>query len=145
MKTFRHAGIVVTNMNRSLRFYRDLLGLKVVRDLDESGDYIDNMNGLKGIRVRTVKLSADKGESLIELLCFKSHPKKLRGIEPFSIGPTHVAFEVYDLEKEYKRLKKSRVKFNAPPQFSPDGYAKVTFCKDPDGTLIEFVELLKEK
>ena len=39
-------------------------------------------------------------------------------------------------------LSEKNIKFNAPPQKSPDGLVKVTFCKDPDGTPIELVEML---
>jgi catechol 2,3-dioxygenase-like lactoylglutathione lyase family enzyme len=144
MKTLRHAGIVVKNMNRSLRFYKGLLGLKVVSDNLEFGDYLDNMLNLPKIKVRTVKLSCDNGKSLIELLNFSSPPVKTRKTFPTSLGPTHVAFEVDDLNVLYKRLKRARVRFNSTPQDSPDKRAKVTFCMDPDGSLIELVEIIKQ-
>ncbi|MBI3088771.1 MAG: VOC family protein, partial [Candidatus Colwellbacteria bacterium] len=60
------------------------------------------------------------------------------------IGCTHVAFTVANLDKEYKRLTEAGIVFNSPPQLPPDGYAKVAFCKDPDGTLIELVEVLEK-
>ena len=143
MRAIRHLGIVVSDTERSLRFYRDLLGLKVVRVMDESGEYIDNMLSLENVRVTTVKMSADSGSTLVELLEFKSHPRQPRGDhEVCSVGPSHVAFTVDDLDTVYRRLSQAGVRFNAPPQLSPDGYAKVTFCQDPDGTLVEFVEVL---
>lgn len=144
MKAFRHAGIVVSNMEKALRFYRDLLGLRVVKDLNESGEYIDNLLNLKSAVVHTIKLSCDGGDSLVELLNFTNPSVKARDVYPFSIGPTHVAFEVEDLDMIYRKLNKARVSFNSIPQNSPDGFAKVAFCKDPDGTLIELVELRKK-
>lgn len=144
MKTLRHVGIVVSNLKKSLHFYKDLLGLSVTSDFNESGDCIDNILGLKNVKVHTVKMSSDNGNSLIELLFFETHHAKNRNVKPFSLGPTHIAFEVGDLDKEYKRLKKSGVIFNAPPQYSSDGRVKVTFCKDPDRSLIEMVEILKK-
>jgi len=143
MKAVRHFGVVVSDMGRSLRFYRDLLGLKVVRMMDESGEYIDDMLSLQNVRVSTVKLSADSGSTLVELLEFKSHPRQPRGDrEVCSVGPSHVAFTVDNLVAVHQRLSQAGVRFNAPPQLSPDGYAKVTFCQDPDGTLVELVEVL---
>ena len=144
MKKFRHAGIVVRDIDKSLHFYKDLLRLRVRKDLDESGDYLDKILKLKGMKVRTIKLAPERGEGLIELLFFGSRGGGSRKMKADSIGLTHVAFEVEDLDKEYLRLKKNGVRFNAPPQYSPDGYAKVTFCKDPDGVLIELVEILKK-
>jgi len=142
MKVIRHIGIVVSNLDKSLHFYRDLLGLKIVKEMEEAGDYIDNISSLKDVSVTTVKMAAEDGH-LIELLYYKSHPKspnKNRAI--YEIGCSHVAFTVIDLDVEYQRLKKNGIIFHASPQYSPDGYAKVTFCKDPDGTLIELVEVL---
>jgi hypothetical protein len=55
-----------------------------------------------------------------------------------------MAFSVKNLDKSYNILKKKGVKFNAAPQLSPDGFAKVTFCKGPENLLIELVEELKK-
>lgn len=140
----RHIGIVVTDMERSLRFYRDLLGLTIERNLIECGEYIDNMLSMKNVKVNTIKMSAkDKGPTLIELLEFKSHQSNsFANSEIAKIGASHVAFTVDDLDKTYSELITAGIKFNAPPQYSPDGYAKVTFCHDPDGTPIELVQVL---
>lgn len=142
MEAIRHMGIVITNKEKSLHFYRDLLGLKIVKELGESGNYIETVCGIKGVEVNTIKMSANDG-GLIELLLFKSHPGKIDPNRDLcSIGPTHIAFSVKNLDEEYKKLISSGVEFVSPPQISPDGYAKVAFCKDPDGTPIELVEVL---
>ena len=141
IKEVRHVGIVVNNMENSLKFYQDLLGFKIIRDMDEHGIYINNMLSLDNVQGRTVKLSAGTGNTLIELLDFKSHDDNdIRNF--YTIGASHVALTVDNLEDLYKHLTKNNVKFNAPPQKSPDGLVKVTFCNDPDGTPIELVEIL---
>ena len=141
IKEVRHIGIVVTNMENSLKFYRDQLGLKIIKDMDEQGNYLDNMLSLNDVHVRTVKLSANENTTLVELLEFESHnDNKIRNF--YTIGASHVAFTVDDIEKLYVDLSEKNIKFNAIPQKSPDGLVKVTFCKDPDGTPIELVEML---
>ena len=141
IKEVRHVGIVVKNMENSLKFYRDILGFEIIRDMDEHGGYIDNMLSLDDVHVRTVKLSAGMGNTLIELLDFKSHnDNEIRNF--YTIGASHVALTVDNLEDLYKHLSENNVKFNAPPQKSPDGLVKVTFCNDPDGTPIELVEMI---
>ena len=141
IKEVRHIGIVVNNIENSLKFYRDLLGLKVIKDMDEQGVYIDNMLSLDDVQVKTVKLSADTGNTLIELLDFKSHnDNEVRNF--YTIGASHIALTVDNLEDLYKHLSANNIKFNAPPQKSPDGIVKVTFCNDPDGTPIELVEII---
>ena len=140
---FRHTGIVVSNLKASMHFYINLLGFNIVKHMDESGEYIDKMSTLKGVKVTTVKMAVPDG-NLIELLYYHhpyTMPKKNRQF--CDIGISHIALTVDNLDKEYNALKKKGVVFNASPQYSPDGYAKVTFCKDPDGNLVELVEVLK--
>ena len=143
IKDVRHFGIVVTNMKRSLEFYKDFLGLKIERELHESGKFLDNMLKMENVNVHTVKMSVSGGTTLVELLEFESHPKSLSNNNAISnIGASHLAFTVDNLNDIYTKLKSVGVEFNAPPQNSSDGYAKVTFCHDPDGTPIELVEVM---
>ncbi len=142
MKAIRHTGIVVSDFERALHFYVELLGLKVMKRMDESGEYIDNISGSKNVMVTTVKMAAEDG-NLIELLYYHSHMQKSARVrEICETGISHIAFTVENVDAEYERLSKAGVQFSSLPQRSPDGYAKVTFCRDPDGTLIELVELL---
>ena len=138
----RHVGIVVSDAERSLEFWRDALGFEIKKDMLESGEYIDNFSSLSGVEVRTIKMINEIGE-MIELLDYKSHPETPDMSRRISqIGCSHVAFTVDDLDRTYDDLTKLGVIFNSKPQLSPDGFAKVTFCKDPDGCLVELVQEL---
>ena len=66
----------------------------------------------------------------------------MKNNEICNIRASHIAFTADNIDYEYKKLKKQGVKFNCPPQISPDGRAKVTFCYDPDNVPIELVEEL---
>jgi catechol 2,3-dioxygenase-like lactoylglutathione lyase family enzyme len=139
----RHTGLVVADLDRALSFWRDLLGFQVVRRLEEVGPHIDAMMGLKNVRVTTVKLAARDG-SLIELLKFHSHPDQpVWTGTPVSTGFTHMALEVDDLAALCRRLAEAGVAFNAPPQRSPDGGVDVTYCRGPEGVLLELVQVLQ--
>jgi|TARA_B110000014_G_scaffold264249_1_gene264390 methylmalonyl-CoA/ethylmalonyl-CoA epimerase len=138
----RHIGIVVKNIENSLKFYRDILELEIQRTMDESGDYINNMLGLENVKVKTVKLSAPSGPTLVELLEFSNPEGNPLSRNVHDLGASHVAFTVSNIDEIYQKLTESGVKFNAPPQLSPDGYAKVTFCLDPDNTPVELVQVL---
>lgn len=141
MKALRHVGIVVRDLERSLRFYRDLLGLTVVRTMEEHGDVLDRILARQNTRVTTVKLVPPTGGMLVELLAFESHPTKACSEdELLTAGVSHLAFTVENLDMLYERLSGAGVRFHAPPQTSLDGHVKVTFCRDPDGTPIELVE-----
>ena len=141
IKDIRHTGIVVVDLEASLHFYRDLLGFQIVKQMEEAGDYIDNISSLRNVKVTTVKVTSPSGQ-MIELLKYHSHPAEQKMRKICEIGISHIAFTVDDLDFEYERLKDKGIQFNSPPQLSPDGYAKVTFCGAPEGTLIELVEVL---
>jgi catechol 2,3-dioxygenase-like lactoylglutathione lyase family enzyme len=137
----RHIGIVVRDAERSLSFYRDLLGLQVEADQSEHGDFIETILAVPGVRVRTVKLSAREGPTLLELLEFEDPEGPDDGPPSLKrIGPTHAALTVDDLDRLHARLTEHGVRFLSPPQRSVDGRARVAFCADPDGTLLELVE-----
>jgi catechol 2,3-dioxygenase-like lactoylglutathione lyase family enzyme len=141
----RHAGITVQNLDECLSFFVDLLGFEVMKKMDESGSYIDAMHNLNDVKVTTVKIKAPDG-NLIELLKFNSHKVECEESwngKIYSTGLTHLAFTVEDLEKTFEVLSKNGVHFNAPPQHSPDGYAKVTFCRGPENLFLELVEVIK--
>lgn len=141
IKDIRHTGIVVVDLNASLHFYRDLLGFEIVKQMEESGGYIDTVLSLRHVNVTTVKMTSPSGQ-MIELLKYHSHSKNQMAHEICEIGISHIAFTVDNLALEYESLKKNGIQFNSPPQLSPDGFAKVTFCRAPEGTLIELVEVL---
>jgi catechol 2,3-dioxygenase-like lactoylglutathione lyase family enzyme len=140
----RHTGLVVADLEVALHFWRDLLGFTVARQMDESGPHIDAMMGLKDVRLTTSKLTAPEG-GMIELLYFHSHPDQPAWIgTPYSTGFTHVAMTVKDIDGLCKTLAAGGVTFFAPPQHSPDGKVKVTYCRGPEGVLLELVEVLQE-
>jgi catechol 2,3-dioxygenase-like lactoylglutathione lyase family enzyme len=139
----RHIGIVVRDLGRSLAFYRDLLGFEIVREMDEHGPFLDAILDMTGAKVRTVKLAAPDDGVQIELLAFTEPAPQIGGAPELTrIGPTHVAFTVEDLDRLHRRLEAAGTRFTTRPQTSPDGRAKVTFCRDPDGTALELVEAI---
>ena len=139
----RHVGIVVKKIDDVLPFYCDLLGLELVKKAHEPTQFVSHILGLSGCQLVTVKLAADKGETLIELLEFASHSAHQADLpELIEPGITHIAFTVRDLDKVYRKLTHAGISFISPPSKSPDGFAKVAFCKDPAGNYLELVEEL---
>ncbi|MBF0103969.1 MAG: VOC family protein [Deltaproteobacteria bacterium] len=137
----RHTGIVVSNIERAVHFYCDLLGLKLIKDVTEESAHIDKILGLSNVRLRMVRLLS-RNNIQIELLHFiKPHAES---VSPpvFNLGCSHVAFTVDHLDQDYEKLVKEGIRFNCPPCLSPDGAVKYAYCQDPDGTFIELVEAL---
>ena len=141
IKEIRHTGIVVDDLKKSLWFYKEKMGFKVFKHMDESGHFIDKILGIRNIMVTTVKMILRNGQ-MIELLDFSSHKKNILQSSINDIGPTHLAFTVDNIDKIYDDFLHDGVEFISTPEMSEDGGVKVVFCKAPEGTYIEFVELL---
>ena len=147
MISLRHIGITVVNMEKMQNFYCNLLGCKVLKTMEESGEVIDNFSGLNGIEVTTIKMELPNS-GVIELL--KYHSPKLNAAclqniykKIIQIGISHYALTVSDLDSLYENLTKEGVYFFYEVQTSPDGNAKIAFCRDPEGNILELVEELK--
>lgn len=139
----RHTGLVVHSIDRALGFYQYMLGLVVIKDVTESGKFISDISrGSLTVVVRTVKLGTG-GEIFFELLEYKRpRPDRsdVKGL--IRMGFSHVAFTVDNLDKLYNKLCNYGIRFLSCPKTSPDGKAKVCFCRDRDRNFVELVEEL---
>ena len=138
----RHVGIVVRDIERSIDFYTKVLGFDIKKDQVEEGEYIDTFLGVENVKVRTVKMAL-QDNSMLELLQFITHPEDNEAAFITKVGCSHVALTVPDADSLYKKLTLENIKTINKPTLSPDGSAKVFFCKDPDGTWFEMVEEVK--
>ena len=144
MTKLRHVGITVRDAEQSLKLYRDYFKFEVVWDQIEEGDFIDSLSGIKNIKVRTIKLKSQEG--MVELLQYLSHPSVEKNKDKITrVGCSHFALTVDDLDKTYEDLIDLGLNFLDSPKKSADNNAKVCFCRDSDGTLIELVEEIKHR
>jgi len=140
--SIRHAGLVVNNLEKSLNFWVDILGFKLVKKMVESGPKIDSILGLKNVMVTTAKLSDNNG-NLIELLKFHSHQskKKWEG-KPYSTGLTHLALLVDNFDELVSKFSELGFKLKNKPVISDDNKVKVVYIETLEGLLLEIVETL---
>ena len=142
IKGFRHVCVVVSDLGRSLRFYRDIMGLKVSKVLTIEGEGPETVLGVKGIKLTYVKMrSPDQPEESPPV--FELHYWENPRISCES-GYNHISFTVTAIEKENDRLSQAGVKFISRPINVSYSKAKLCFCYDPDNHLIELVEEEKE-
>lgn len=142
IKAINHVGVSVENIERSVSFYRDLLGMEVVTQKDFAGEQYEAILGFKGAKGRLAMLQA--GTMRIELFEF-SHPSpKLNdpSRKVLDQGISHFCIEVNDIEAEYERLKAGGVSFHCPPlEFcGKTGNSRATYGRDPDGNVFELLE-----
>ncbi len=138
---YRHTGIICRDIKKSLYFYKNILGLKVVQNMLDKSDYINKITGIKNGKVKFIKLKMNSGE-ILELLTYPTHKTKLPKLPIYNSGIAHIALQVKDIEKTYVKLKKKGVKFISKPTLSSEKFAKVCFCLDPNKVRVELVEIL---
>ena len=131
-----HLGICVSDVEASLRFYRDALGFEVKSELLVKGEPSDTLLRLRDVALRAVYLRRDG--LTIELLHYAS-PGHVGDGKPRAmnaLGLTHLSLRVDDLDAIASDL--SSRGFALLDDTRIDSPA--IFATDPDGTLIELVE-----
>ncbi|TSA19769.1 glyoxalase [bacterium] len=145
ISSIRHVGVVVRDLDQSLKFYSGVLGLSIYRrHMEEPGNFIDRLTGIQNVRLEWVKLIIPKG-GLIELLQYHSHPDPDCITRPVpspsnQLGCSHVALTVDNLWRLYKELISNGYICNSEPISSADGKVNILYCHDPDGTILELIE-----
>lgn len=150
MKTLgiAHIAFGVRDMDRSLSFYRDLLGFKVVRDEEQEAEgtvlpaLYKHMHAKR--RVTTLYWKVGVGERFLVLSEQKDGNVTGKPIKLDEIGIHHVSFWVEDLNAVYEELEAKGVTFLVTPTKvdTTDGTFYTAFVSDPDGILIQLDELL---
>jgi catechol 2,3-dioxygenase-like lactoylglutathione lyase family enzyme len=138
---YRHTGIITSNMERSVHFYRNILGMQVIQDFTDSTEYINEITGLDNATVHFVKLKSDDG-TVLELLEYPTHKTDPCTLSIINVGICHIALRVYSAEKAHSHLVSNGVTVLSNPVLSSEGIAKVFFCLDPDNVRVEMVEMI---
>jgi catechol 2,3-dioxygenase-like lactoylglutathione lyase family enzyme len=139
MINLRHVGLIVNNIDKSLELYRDILGFIPKVDQIEQGDFFDHLTGLTSVIARTSKCYTEDG-TCIELIEFQSQSPDSRIKKFTSEGFNHVALNIDDLDTLYEKLKAIGLEFVNEPKFNAEKTAKVAFCRDFEGNLLELVQ-----
>ena len=119
-----HVAVICSNYEVSKKFYTEILGLKVIREVyrEERESY---------------KLDLEIGDSQIELFSFKNAPERVR--YPEARGLRHLALEVDDIEETVRYLEGKGVKCE-PIRIDEFTLRKFTFFEDPDKLPLELYE-----
>jgi catechol 2,3-dioxygenase-like lactoylglutathione lyase family enzyme len=140
-----HVGITVRDMDRSLGFYRDALGLKIIMDEILSSPGLDTAVEKTDATIRAVVV-ADEAMNMIELIEWQSHQPKQRPPEHLkyiSTGLVEICLSVTDLAELVKDLEKKGIKCRTPIWHleALGRRIPVTHVEDPDGVQVELVQI----
>lgn len=127
MLKFNHTGLKCVDVDATLRFYTEVIGLDKLFEVEILGK-------------RCVFVGKDHFQ--LELEEIKGEIKEMPGLP--EVGLTHLAFESDDIEKDAEELTARGAEFMIPPfQIRPT--RKTAFIKAPDNVLIQLVEDKEEE
>lgn len=138
-------GITVKDMDRSVKFYTEVLGFKIISESEYSGKEAEQLKGLFGINMRMARLQL--GDEIIELTDYltaggRSIPEDQKSNDLFF---QHIAIVVSDMEKAYLHLRKYNVEHvSTAPQTLPKSIPaaagiKAFYFHDPDNHNLELI------
>jgi lactoylglutathione lyase len=140
-----HTGFVVSDMERSLDFYRDLLGLQEERNHILEGEFISQLVGYPNAKLHIVYLGAGDVRHSVELIQYLNPPgERIEPSDRNSVGATHLGIIVDDLDSFYEELSSQGFRFVNPPAVRPNATyplaRKGCYLQDPDGNWLELLE-----
>jgi glyoxylase I family protein len=143
-----HTGITVSDLERSLAFWRDVLGFELSHRAHQTGELAAEITGVPGAEILIAVLKAPGHK--IELLEYLAPPDRKQHVDlrPCDVGSVHVALTVDDLDAVLTTMAASGWKAAGRPQTlqtGPNAGKRVVYVRDPDGTTIEFMQAAAEK
>jgi catechol 2,3-dioxygenase-like lactoylglutathione lyase family enzyme len=144
-------GITVKEMERSLKFYKEVLGFKKISDTEYKGESYEKLQGIFGLNMRIARLQL--GDEFIELTDYlttggRNIPEDAKSNDLFF---QHIAIVVSDMDKAYQQVKKYNVEHvSTSPQTLPKSIPaaegiKAFYFHDPDNHNLELIFFPKGK
>jgi lactoylglutathione lyase len=137
-----HFGICVSDPERSLRFYRDVLGFRPLSAMKVSDPNSEKLVEIDGLELHAIFLERDGAR--IELLYYASPGHEAGDVpRPMNrLGLTHIAVRVDDLAAMLGSLERNGVRILEQTRISnPEFESEVVYILDPDGVRIELIQL----
>jgi catechol 2,3-dioxygenase-like lactoylglutathione lyase family enzyme len=136
-----HTSFTVSDLDRSISFYRNFLGLELISLTGRDPAFSEKVTGIPGANLKIAYLQAP-GHRL-ELIQYLSPSGEKLDCRTNNIGSAHLAFNVDNLPALYADLKAKGVQFKSEPLEVPAGPNKGTmavYFTDPDGITLEFLQ-----
>jgi catechol 2,3-dioxygenase-like lactoylglutathione lyase family enzyme len=138
-----HSSLTVSDLDRSIAFYRDLLGMRVAMTQEKEGGYLAKITGYPDAHIRMAQLELSGGGHRVELFQYLNRPDRTSMPEHGDVGGTHICFLVDDIHSLFRRLVEANVDVLSEPIELESGANRGGFgmyLRDPDGYVLELFQ-----
>jgi len=147
MTTFKviatnHTSFTVSDIDRSLAFFRDALGFEVTSKGPRSPSLIQAITGVEGAEV-LIAYVRGPGHSIELIQYIKPETRSSVRPQPCDTGFSHIAYDVDDIDAAIQAARDHSVEPIGPVvaiDQGPNRGSRVAYLRDPDGITIEFIE-----
>ena len=140
IKDMHHTGFVVSDLERAVGFYRDVIGMEVTTRYERTGPGVESVVGYKGAHLKIALMGAG-GVHALELIKYVSPaPAERPTSERSVLGASHLAVQVDNIAELFQAaVDNGASSLNPPAEVAPGRTA--CYMQDPEGNWIELIEL----
>jgi len=137
--TMNHVGLSVENLEKSVEFYTEVLGMEVDYHAHHEGKPISDVVGLEHAVLEICMVK--KGEARLELIEYKDREPKPGRYKPQNEpGLIHISFAVSSVDEEYRKIKALGYEAYSDPMVTRKNGPKICYVKGPDSVIFELYE-----
>jgi len=143
MPTLHHTGLTVSDLERSLHFWRDAMGMEELFQQEKEGGYLEAIVREPGAHVRMAHLAFGGEGPRIELFQYLAPSGGPHLSRPADQGFVHVCIACEDLDERMKRLVAAGGTPFSEPVVIDTGVnrgGRGVYLRDPDGHVVELFE-----
>ena len=144
-----HINLVVSDLERSVDFYTNVLGFRETQRAELEGEWIETIIGLETVKASVAYVVLPAGQPRLELLQY--HSPIGDGFQansiPNTLGLRHLALSVDNIDSAVQRLREAGTELLSRPVVVPTdviqhstGQKILCYFHDPDGVLLELTE-----
>ena len=135
-----HVGISVFDLEKSIRFYTEVLGMEVDYHAHHEGQKISQVVGVEDCELNITVVR--RGNVKLELIDYgNGRHKRVEYRNQDYPGLVHLAFRVTDVDKVYNKLKEIGYGFNSEPMVTRENGPKICYFRGPDNVTMELYEV----